>query len=184
MKKEHNDDELYEILHFTPEVTPETQNRIDSAYEQIRSHTIPLSKKAKKKRPYLYVAAALIFAFGIWGFSNPAFAGKIPFIGRIFLIVEDNIGYPGNFSENAVSITSPEPVKESTLETAENTQADTNIEVSGNDINKYSQTVGDVTITLSEVSCTELALYFSLELYSEEENKMLIRCSLLRRAKS
>ena len=112
MKKEHNDDELYKILHFTPEVTPETQNKIDAVYEQIRSHAAPLSKKTKKKRPYLYVAAALIFAFGIWGFSNPAFAGKIPFIGRIFMIVEDNIGYSGNFSENAVPITSPETAAE------------------------------------------------------------------------
>ena len=87
MKKEHIDDELYKTLHFTPEVTPETQNKIDAAYEKIRSQSAPLSKKAKKKRPYLYVAASLIFAFGIWGFSNPAFAGKIPFIVRIFLIV-------------------------------------------------------------------------------------------------
>ena len=168
MKKEHIDDELYEILHFKPEVTPETQNRIDAAYEQIRSQTTPLSKKTKKKRPYLYVAAALIFAFGIWGFSNPAFAGKIPFIGRIFLLVEDNIGYPGNFSENAVSITITDTAAENSLETDENAKGDMNTETSENDINTYSQTVGDVTITLSEVSCTELALYFSLELYSEE----------------
>ena len=168
MKKEHNDDELYEILHFTPKVTPETQDKIDAAYEQIRSYSTPLSKKTKKKRPYLYVAAALIFAFGIWGFSNPAFAGKIPFIGRIFMMVEDNIGYSGNFSDNAVLITSPETTAESSLETDENEKADTNIENSEKDTNTYSQTVGDVTITLSEVSCTELALYFSLELYSEE----------------
>lgn len=168
MKKEHIDDELYDILHFTPEVTPETQHKIDAAYERIRSHTTPLSKKAKKKRPYLYAAAALIFAFGIWGFSNPAFAGKIPFIGRIFLIVENNIGYSGNFSENAVPITSPELPAESALETDEDVTADTNIETSKKDLNTYSQTVGDVTITLSEVSCTELALYLSLELHSEE----------------
>lgn len=168
MKKEHIDNELYDILHFTPEVTPETQNKIDAAYEQIRSQTTPLSKRAKKKRPYLYVAAALIFAFGIWGFSNPAFAGKIPFIGRIFMMVEDNIGYSGKFSENAVPITSPETAAESSLETDKNAQDNTNTETSENDINTYSQTVGDVTITLSEVSCTELALYFSLELYSEE----------------
>ncbi len=168
MKKEHIDDELYDILHFTPEVTPETQNKIETVYEQIRRQSAPLSKKAKKKRPYLYFAAALIFAFGIWGFSNPAFAGKIPFIGRIFLIVEDNIGYSGNFSEKAVPITSPETAAESSLETDKNANDDTNTETSEKDTTTYSQTVGDVTITLSEVNCTELALYLSLELYSEE----------------
>ncbi|MDE5792060.1 MAG: hypothetical protein K2H66_00885, partial [Oscillospiraceae bacterium] len=36
------------------------------------------------------------------------------------------------------------------------------------DISTYSQTVGDVTDTLFEEGCTELALYLSLELYSEE----------------
>lgn len=145
MKKEHIDCELYEILHFTPEATPDIQDKINAAYEQILNSAAPMAGKGKKKRPYLYAAAALILAFGFWGFSNPALAGKIPFIGRIFQLVETNIGYPGNFSEHSVPITPPETELEESDADAE-----------------------DITITLSEASYTEMALYFSLELYSKE----------------
>lgn len=40
-------------------------------------------------------------------FSNPVLAGKIPFLGRIFRLVENDISYSGNYSENAVQLTDP-----------------------------------------------------------------------------
>ena len=36
MKKEYRDSDLYEILHFTPEVTPEIESSMNDAYTQIR----------------------------------------------------------------------------------------------------------------------------------------------------
>lgn len=169
MKKEHIDSELYEILHFTPKTTPAIQNKINTAYERICNNTVPIRKKTRKKHPFLYVAAALILAFGFWGFNNPALAGKIPYIGRIFLLVEDKIGYPGNFSENAVPVTpleSEETTNDTSSPHAKIPNKDTSNSIS--DTNIYSQTAGDITITLSEASYTEMALYFSVELYSKE----------------
>ena len=93
MKKEHVDPELYEILHFKPKTTPEIQDKIDDAYERIR-HGKEDRHSRKRRRAYFYLAsaAAVIFILGFLGFSNPALAGKIPFIGRIFRLIENQVG--------------------------------------------------------------------------------------------
>lgn len=170
MKKEHIDPELYEILHFKPEPSADVQDKINNAYEQIRNSKTDNPRKRKHRtRFYLASAAAVILILGFLGFTNPVLAGKIPFIGRIFQLVEDKIGYPGNFSDHAQPVTDTESKnenasqtdKDDNIQTEESSSSDTK-----NDV--YSQTVGDVTITLSEACYTEMALYFSLELYSEE----------------
>ncbi|MDE7340539.1 MAG: DUF4179 domain-containing protein [Lachnospiraceae bacterium] len=168
MKKEHRDSDLYEILHFTPEITPKIKRSIDTAYAQIKEESFKMRKKTKKthnKRKFFYMglAAALLLAFGFWGFSNPVLAGKIPFLGRIFRIVENDIGYSGNYSENAIPLTAPES------ETMEDDSSDEKND-SGDTVsdNTYSQTANGVTITLSEASYSELALYFSVEIDCEE----------------
>lgn len=180
MKKDYLDLELYQILSFTPEASATVQNKIDSAYEQIRNNAAVVSENQDtsvrgKKRIrggfYLGFAAALILVLGFLGFSNPVLAGKIPFIGRIFELVGDKVGYPGDFSENSVPISIPEQEKENadTLLTESNINDDSNNgELSASETDVYSQTVDDITITLSEASYTEMALYFSVELYSEE----------------
>lgn len=173
MKKEHRDSDLYEILHFTPEITSEIEHSMDTAYEQIRRDSTKTRKKtnknSKKKRTFFYMglAAAFLFAFGFWGFSNPVLAGKIPFLGRIFRLVENDIGYSGNYSENAVQLTDPEnPNSNSQDETPNADGFGSDDTTSGN--NAYSQTANGVTVTLSEASYSELALYFSVEIYCEE----------------
>ena len=172
MKKEHMDPELYEILHFNPQTSMKVQNKIDNAYEQIRnSKTGTFKKRRRHARFYLASAAAIILILGFLAFTNPVLAGQIPFIGRIFQLVEDKIGYPGNFSDRAQPVTDTEPDSE----TQNKTQTDNNSEIpaaeeSSSDTknNAYSQTAGDVTVTLSETCYTEMALYFSLEFHSEE----------------
>lgn len=172
MKKEHMDPELYEILHFKPKASIEVQNKIDSAYDQIRnSKTGTLKKRKHRIRFYLASAAAVILILGFLGFTNPVLAGQIPFIGRIFQLVEDKIGYPGNFSDHAQPVTNAEFENE----TQNISPADRDSEVpapekssSETKNNVYSQTAGDVTVTLSETCYTEMALYFSLEFHSEE----------------
>ncbi len=168
MKKEHRDSDLYEILHFTPEITPEIKHSINTAYAQIKEEGFKMRKKTKKaqnKRKFFYMglAAALLLAFGFWGFSNPVLAGKIPFLGRIFRIVENDIGYSGNYSENAIPLTAPD---------SETMKDDSSDEKNGSgdtvSDNAYSQTVNGVTITLSEASYSKLALYFSVEIDCEE----------------
>lgn len=160
MNKPHIDSELYEILHFTPEANSEIQDKIDNAYEQIRNGKTRIDKthinKGKKLRKVIYpaVAAAVILLLGFIGFSNPALAAKIPLVGRIFKEIETKNRFPGNYSERATIISNPENSENETSPDSE--------------INPYSQTSGNITITLSEVVCTDLALYVSLEIYNEE----------------
>ncbi|MDE6749861.1 MAG: DUF4179 domain-containing protein [Lachnospiraceae bacterium] len=173
MSKSHIDSELYEILHFTPETSSEVQDKIDNAYEQIRSGKIQVNKKKRiHKLLYPGVAAAIIILLGLLGFSNPALAGKIPFIGRIFRTIENSIGYSGNYSDYAAKITAPENSTENNDDSQTNINTNKNSEdetKSDSDTNVYSQTSGDITITLSEVVCTDMSLYISLEIYNEEE---------------
>ena len=173
MNKSHIDSELYEILHFTPEVSSEVHDKVNNAYEQIRNGRIQVNKK-KNVRKFLYpgAAAAVIVLLGFLGFSNPALAGKIPFIGRIFRTIENSIGYSGNYSDYAAEITAPENSTENNNDSQTNIYVDNNSEdetKSNSDANVYSQTSGDITITLSEVVCTDMSLYISLEIYNEEE---------------
>jgi len=175
MKKEHRDSDLYEILHFTPEVTPEIEYSINTAYERIRKDNGKILKNANKGREqkktllYMGLAAALLLAFGFWGFSNPVLAGKIPFLGRIFRLVENDIGHSGNYSENAIPLTVPDPEDPDDDASSERPVAkDPAPDETASDGNACSQTVNGVTITLSEASYSEFALYFSVEIYCEE----------------
>ena len=172
MKKEHMDPELYEILHFNPQASIEVQNKIDNAYKQIKnSKTGSLKKRKHRAHFYFASAAAIILILGFLGFTNPVLAGQIPFIGRIFQLVEDKIGYPGNFSDRAQPVTDTESEK-GTLNIpptdSGNDVPPTEESSSDTENNTYSQTTGDVTVTLSETCYTEMALYFSLEFHSEE----------------
>ena len=45
MKKEHRDSDLYEILHFTPEITPEIKHSINTAYAQIKEEGFKMRTK-------------------------------------------------------------------------------------------------------------------------------------------
>lgn len=173
MNKSYIDSELYEILHFTPETSSEVQDKIDNAYEQIISGKIQINKKNKfRKILYPGVAAAIIILLGSLGFSNPALAGKIPFIGRIFRTIESNVGYSGNYSDYAAEVTAPENNTENNNDSQTSIKADNNSEdetKSDSDTNVYSQTSGNITVTLSEVVCTDMSLYVSLEIYNKEE---------------
>lgn len=176
MKKEHMDAELYEILHFTPEVSSEVQNKIDAAYEKVKKEKTPAHEKKKFRGSfYMGIAAAILLTLVFLGFSNPVLAGKIPFIGRIFQMLEGQIGYPGDYSENAVTFPGAEAAEDENP-ASENESAEPDADdlsekktlSNESETGVYSQTSGDVTITLSEACCNEMALYFSLELYSEE----------------
>lgn len=117
-------------------------------------------------------AAAFLLVFGIFGFSNPALAAQIPFVGRIFQIVGKQLSYPGDYSEHAVPL-APENEDISADTAGQKGTNDLSHEIGGNagknaDSAIYSQTCGDVTITLSEANYSEMAMCFSLELYSEK----------------
>lgn len=159
MNKKHIDSELYNILHFTPSVSYEVQDKISSAYDKIRTESVSKPSITKKHSGlYLGFAAAFILAVGLLGSDRSVIAAKISFVRNIFHMIEDKISYPGNFSDNNISFTdtSNDTVSVNDDSSAKNT-----------DTTAISQTSGDITVTFSEASYTDMALYYSLELYSE-----------------
>ena len=177
---EHRNQDLYQILHIKPEATDTIQDSIDGAYEKIRNEkTVVHKNKLPRRRLMIGLAAAFLLAFGIFGFSNPVLAGKIPFIGRIFQLVEGKLSYPGNYSEHSVSLATEADINDEETDEQENAQNEISSDEAAhieddaantlnNDAKAYSRTCGDVTITLSEASYSEMAIYLSMELYSKE----------------
>ena len=103
------------------------------------------------------VAAALAVVFSGVCITNPVLAGKIPVIGHVFEKIGQDLGFSGNFTDYA------KPLQ------------DTDIEVlteSGEEISKqedaYTKTQDGVTISLSEIYCSEKAMYVSMVISSEE----------------
>ena len=179
MNTRHNDSELYNILHFTPEVSGEVSDKILSAYDKIRfsaahdntiasfTHDKIIATSAATKPRfrikrnlclYLGAAAAFVIAAGLSWFNGSVMAANIAIVGNIFHMTEDKISYPGNFSDNPILLS---PVYDN-ADSADNGSNTDNIATTA-----LSQTSGDITVTLSEASYTDMALYYSLELYSE-----------------
>ena len=62
------------------------------------------SKKPKRiKIASIAVSASFALLFTL-GYSNPAFAAKLPLIGSVFESIEKNIVFPGNYSEYSTSV--------------------------------------------------------------------------------
>ena len=120
--------------------------------------------------------AAAVFAFGIIFFvGNPAVAAKLPVIGHIFELLQDDNDFSGNFTEVSQPLTKKngDPAEEEHAEKggrpAERNSAeqqDGEKDSSGAD-STFSKTADGMTITLSEVYCNDQAIYISMEMKTE-----------------
>ncbi|MEG0295835.1 MAG: DUF4179 domain-containing protein [Clostridium sp.] len=71
----------------------------------IERATIEMDKiKFKRNRITKIAVVASLSLIFILGVSNPAFASKIPIVGSVFELIEENLHYSGNFSKYATSI--------------------------------------------------------------------------------
>ena len=108
-------------------------------------------------------AAACFMGVVAVGITNPAWASQLPLIGHIFEQMQDKFGYPGDYSQAGTP-----------LETEEETLAGTEQNISGQAetaaprASRYTKTVGDMTVTLSEVYCNGQSLNITLLLESKE----------------
>ena len=69
--------------------------------KEIRIHRRRKDKMRKSDRIKIVLAAAVtaaVIGIGGLGYFNPAFAAKIPLIGKIFEKIEDDVVYSGDYS--------------------------------------------------------------------------------------
>ncbi len=113
-------------------------------------------------------AALIVICAGVLLVSDPSLAAKLPFVGRIFSTVQEEISYKGNFSDSA------EVYVEGDITGSQNKNVTQTSEEGGAGIseeeesNPYVQTSNGLTVTVSEASCSSQALYLALCIENEE----------------
>ena len=115
-------------------------------------------KNKKSPAPKYTAAAALFLAAALLFTKVPALAAQIPIIGHIFKSLEQDVPYPGNYSENSVALP---PLPEETGGQGE--------EKAGQDtaLTPRQVTAGGMTVTLSEVTYDRNAIYLALLIENE-----------------
>jgi hypothetical protein len=110
---------------------------------------------------------------GVLLVSEPSLAARLPFIGRVFTMVQDKLSYKGDFSDNAEVF-----VEEDISGAGEGAQNGEMTDVSGESADglsgktadgTYVQTSNGLTVTVSEANCTSQALYLGLCIENEED---------------
>lgn len=124
----------------------------------------------RKKAVLRYSASAALLltalCAGILLVSEPSFAAKLPFIGRIFSMVQEKVSYKGNFSEGAdVYRKDTPPSGKKMTQTSDQTSDNATEKI---DSNPLVQTSNGITVTVSETNCSAQALYLALCIENEE----------------
>lgn len=114
-------------------------------------------------------AAALLAALcaGMLLVSEPSLAAKLPFIGRIFSMVQEKVSYKGDFSEGSkVYVEDTASADKNTARPSDQTAEPSSEEVASNPL---AQTSNGITVTVSEANCSAQALYLALCIENEED---------------
>ncbi len=124
----------------------------------------------QKRTIHRYGVSAAVFltalCAGILLISEPAFAAKLPFIGRIFSMVQEKVSYKGDFSEGSrVYVEDNASPGENLTQPSESTGGQSSEKP---DINPLVQTSNGLTVTVSEANCSAQALYLALCIENEE----------------
>ena len=107
-------------------------------------------KKSGKTGNVLAAAVtAAVIGIGGLGYFNPAFAAKIPLVGKIFEKIEDDVTYSGDYSEKGTVLTNEDHA--GSLDTADFTVSDQGI-----------------TLTASEVYCDGYSVFLTVNIESED----------------
>ena len=133
-----------------------------------------LNKNKRMLRYGTTAAATLaVVCAGVLLVSEPSLAARLPFIGRVFTMVQDKLSYKGDFSDNAEVF-----VEEDISGAGEGAQNGEMTDVSGESADglsgktadgTYVQTSNGLTVTVSEANCTSQALYLGLCIENEED---------------
>ena len=177
MKKLDKDIELNRELHRICNMDlPESElidKKLDAAYGQIYKKAEQESKTGERKnrknmktnrflvlKLAAMAAGIMIAILGGIGVANPALAVDIPVIGRIFAYLEEKVSYPGDYSENTMT------VGEQDQENSVGTEgAPENEQEKGNE---YVQSKNGLTVAVTEFSRDSDKLYLALRITNEE----------------
>lgn len=121
-------------------VSGKLNERVDQTLAVIRKKH--RNRIAKKAMIGIGSAAAVFVGILVLGTADPALASKLPFVGHFFEKVEKQVSYKGNFSEEAVQLSTED---------------------------SYIRTSGGITITVSEITYTRQAMYLAMCIENEEE---------------
>lgn len=123
-------------------------NAIDQIDEKYLAEAINYKRKPVKKKWWIAVAAsaaAFVVIFSMGCVTHPAFAEKVPLVGKVFADLGDSLGYGGDYEKYA--------------ETVKNKKTGEK---------KLAKTVNGVTVTLDETYCNDYELFISLTIDSEK----------------
>lgn len=162
----YTEEDISRVLGREMQPSGQVERRLEEVYAQVRS-----GQTAKKKRSFRGVyraagAAAAVFAAGVFCVSNPALAAKIPVIGHIFEQMGDQASFPGDYGSVATVLqTEGDQTKEAGSTAKEESEDTVQVQAA---VSEYTQTSGDLTVSLSEVYGNSEALYLSMQIVSEE----------------
>lgn len=134
-----------------------SQNRKAGGYD------MRTKQRAKNKKLVRAAAAAgiLVTCAGVFSYTNPAAASRIPIIGRIFDQVSSDLTYSGNYAQKEVLHNSAEKDSQ--------TNADAACEPAGTAAEGiFTAADNGITITASEVYCDGYSIYLTAQIESEQ----------------
>lgn len=109
------------------------------------------SRVDRRGRKLTAAAAAVMVMGAVLFYANPALAAKIPFIGRIFREVENEVSFSGNYSERAGILAQMTDKSEEMIASAGIVREDRGIKV-----------------TASEVYCDGLSIFLTAQVEAEQ----------------
>ncbi len=138
-------EDMMQGLEKHQEVPEKVLNRVELVLENLPD------KKKRVRRIWQRQAAAAAVAVAISGvfcYSYPALAAKIPLIGKIFERVEESVPFSGDYSEKAETLVTPEDVTESPM----------------------MVTDAGIGVTASEVYCDGVSVFLAMQVEVPESD--------------
>lgn len=145
-------EEMMERIGNNNEVPERVWKKLDHVLDDLPDYEESSILKVRGRR-YAAAAAATVAMGSAFCISNPALAAKIPFIGRIFEEVENEIPFSGNYSEKA-----------GTLSQLENEDEEGNQHTAS----EFVKTDAGITFTASEVYCDGLSVFLTAQIEVEQ----------------
>ena len=173
MSLNNNEKEFQKKLQEDTEIPVIVHERIAQAYRLIEDNTV--TQKKAQKEPYHWMKVggriaggmAAVMAVGfIFCAVNPVMAKKLPVVGGLFEVLQDNVSFFGDFADHATTLEAVDTEGDSTTGSAD-AEVGTGEENSIEDT-AYTKTTDGLTITCSEVFANSQAVYITMQLKSNQ----------------
>lgn len=173
MRLNNNEKDFQKKLQEDTEIPVIVHERIAQAYRLIEDNTV--TQKKAQKVPYHWMkvggriaggmAAVMTVGF-IFCAANPVMAKKLPVVGGLFEVLQDNVSFFGDFAAHATTLEAVDTEGDSTTGSAD-AEAGTGEKNSIEDT-AYTKITDGLTITCSEVFANSQAVYITMQLKSNQ----------------